>query len=120
MMEDLIKEESKPLVPVCEKYTLTIREAAAYFKEDFAFSKLRERYKKWTGNSFDEKDLISFGLANEQGYLTNAGALVKRKSALIYFSKYVRPPEGYFFLEAIPKEVFGLHPVKGVWYLAYE
>jgi len=38
--------------------------------EDFAFSKLRERYKKWTGNSFDEKDLISFGLANEQGYLT--------------------------------------------------
>jgi len=25
----------------------------------------------------------------------------------------VRPPEGYFFLEAIPKEVFGLHPVKG-------
>lgn len=38
---------------------------------------------------------------------------LKRKSALIYFSKYVRPPEGYFFLEAIPKEVFGLHPVKG-------
>ena len=37
---------------------------------------------------------------------------LKRKSALIYFSKYVRPPEGYFFLEAIPKEVFGLHPVK--------
>ena len=31
MMEDLIKEESKPLVSVCEKYTLTIREAAAYF-----------------------------------------------------------------------------------------
>ena len=46
------------IVPVCEKYTLTIREAAAYFKEDFAFSKLRERYKKWTGNSFDEKDLM--------------------------------------------------------------
>ena len=82
MMEDLIKEESKPLVPVCEKYTLTIREAAAYFKEDFAFSKLRERYKKWTGNSFDEKDLISFGLANEQGYLTNAGALVADESPI--------------------------------------
>jgi hypothetical protein len=25
----------------------------------------------------------------------------------------VRPPEGYFFLKAIPKEVCGLHPVKG-------
>ena len=50
--------------------------------EDFAFSKLRERYKKWTGNSFDEKDLISFGVANEQGYLTNAGALVADESPI--------------------------------------
>lgn len=43
--------------------------------EDFAFSKLRARYKKWTGNSFDDKDLVSFGLANENGILTNAGVL---------------------------------------------
>ena len=48
--------------------------------EDYAFSKLKERYKKWTGNSFDDKDLISFGLANEQGYLTNAGALLADES----------------------------------------
>ena len=53
-----------------------------YKVEDFAFSKLRERYKKWTGTSFDEKDLISFGLANEQGYLTNAGALVADESPI--------------------------------------
>lgn len=53
---------------------------STYKVEDFAFSKLWERYKKWTGNSFDEKDLISFGLANEQGYLTNAGALVADES----------------------------------------
>ena len=33
-----------------------------YRVEDCAFSKLRERYKKWTGNSFDNKDLVSFGL----------------------------------------------------------
>lgn len=32
---------------------------STYKVEDFAFSKLRERYKKWTGNSFDEKDLVS-------------------------------------------------------------
>ncbi|EKC75490.1 hypothetical protein OBE_01338 [human gut metagenome] len=38
-----------------------------YKVEDYAFSKLRERYKKWTGNSFDNKDLISFGLADEGG-----------------------------------------------------
>lgn len=55
---------------------------STYKVEDFAFSKLRERYKKWTGNSFDEKDLISFGLANEQGYLTNVGALVADESPI--------------------------------------
>lgn len=53
---------------------------SSYKVEDYAFSKLRERYKKWTGNSFDDKDLISFGLANEQGYLTNAGALLADES----------------------------------------
>ena len=53
-----------------------------YRVEDFAFSKLRERYKKWTGNSFDEKDLVSFGLTNEQGYLTNAGALIADESPI--------------------------------------
>ncbi|MCI6715311.1 MAG: putative DNA binding domain-containing protein [Lachnospiraceae bacterium] len=49
---------------------------STYKVEDYAFSKLKERYKKWTGNSFDDKYLISFGLVNEQGYLTNAGALL--------------------------------------------
>ena len=49
---------------------------SAYRVDDFAFSKLRERYKKWTGNSFDDKELVSFGLADERGYLTNAGALI--------------------------------------------
>lgn len=53
---------------------------STYRVEDFAFSKLRERYKKWTGSSFDEKDLVSFGLANEQGYLTNTGALIADES----------------------------------------
>ena len=51
-------------------------QSSLYKVEDHAFSKLRERYKKWTGNSFDEKDLISFGLATDQGYLTHAGALI--------------------------------------------
>ncbi|MEE0918554.1 MAG: putative DNA binding domain-containing protein, partial [Lachnospiraceae bacterium] len=49
---------------------------STYIVDDYAFSKLRERYKKWTGSSFDDKDLISFGLANEQGFLTYAGALI--------------------------------------------
>ena len=53
-----------------------------YKVEDYAFSKLRERYKKWTGNSFDNKDLISFGLADEGGFLTNAGALIADESPI--------------------------------------
>ena len=57
-------------------------QVSTYKVEDFAFSKLRERYKKWTGNSFDEKNLISFGLANEHGFLTNAGALVADESPI--------------------------------------
>lgn len=55
-----------------------------YKVDDYAFSKLRERYKKWTGNSFDEKDLVSFGLATEQGYLTNVGALIADESPIRY------------------------------------
>ncbi|RKI41704.1 winged helix-turn-helix transcriptional regulator [bacterium D16-51] len=56
---------------------------STYKVENFAFSKLKERYKKWTGNSFDDKDLISFGLVNEQGELTNAGALLADESPIL-------------------------------------
>ena len=55
---------------------------STYKVEDYAFSKLKERYKKWTGNSFDDKDLVSFGLVNEQGNLTNAGALLADESPI--------------------------------------
>ena len=55
---------------------------STYRVEDAAFSKLRERYKKWTGSSFDTKDLISFGLTSEDGYLTNAGALIADESPI--------------------------------------
>ena len=53
---------------------------SSYKTTDYAFSKLKERYKKWTGNSFDDKDLVSFGLATEDGYLTNTGALLADES----------------------------------------
>ena len=47
-----------------------------YDAKDYAFTKLRERYKVWTGNSFDDKYFISFGLVDEETRkLTNAGVL---------------------------------------------
>ena len=48
-----------------------------YDAKDFAFSKLRERYRRWTGKSFDDKFLASFGLVEEEtNKLTNAGVLI--------------------------------------------
>lgn len=66
------------------KNTTYDSQISGYKVEDYAFSKLRERYKKWTGNSFEEKDLVSFGLANDQGLLTNAGALIADESPIRY------------------------------------
>ena len=48
-----------------------------YDAKDFAFSKLRERYRRWAGKSFDDKFLASFGLVDaDTNKLTNAGALI--------------------------------------------
>lgn len=55
---------------------------SSYKVNDYAFSKLRARYKKWTGNSFDDKNLVSFNLVMEDGFLTNAGALIADDSPI--------------------------------------
>ena len=55
---------------------------SGYDLADYSFSKLRERYKEWTGNSFTEKDFVSFGIADNQGKLTNAGALLADASPI--------------------------------------
>jgi predicted HTH transcriptional regulator len=49
---------------------------------DYSFSKLRERYKCWTGESLDDKEMLSFGLIDSRGKLTNAGALLADKSPI--------------------------------------
>ena len=49
---------------------------------DYSFSKLRERYKIWTGISMEDKDFLSFGLEDENGMLTNAGALLADESPI--------------------------------------
>lgn len=47
-----------------------------YDFKDYAFSKLRERYKVWTGNSMEDKLFDSFDIRDDHGKLTNAGALL--------------------------------------------
>lgn len=56
--------------------------STTYIASDYAFSKLRERYKAWTGESLDDKELISFGLVDDKGTLTNAGALMADNSPI--------------------------------------
>ena len=51
-----------------------------YDFKDYAFSKLREQYKTWTGNSMEDKLFDSFEMRDANGRLTNAGALLADQS----------------------------------------
>lgn len=62
-----------------QTYDILISE---YNFKDYAFSKLRERYKVWTGNSMEDKLFDSFDIRNEHGKLTNAGALLADDSPI--------------------------------------
>ena len=55
-----------------------------YDFKDYAFSKLRERYRVWTGNSMEDKLFDSFDIRNEYEKLTNAGALLADDSPIRY------------------------------------
>ncbi|MFC2510838.1 MAG: ATP-binding protein [Candidatus Nanoperiomorbus sp.] len=49
---------------------------------DYSFTKLKERFKIWTGRSFEEKSYISMGIVADNGKLTNAGALLADESPI--------------------------------------
>lgn len=53
-----------------------------YNFKDYAFSKLRERYKAWTGNSMEDKLFDSFEIRAENDRLTNAGAVLADDSPI--------------------------------------
>lgn len=55
-----------------------------YKLDDYAFTKLKATYKKATGESFLDSDFVSFGLATDDGFLTNAGALLADESPIRY------------------------------------
>lgn len=49
---------------------------------DYAFTKLRSVYKNRTGLDFQDSDFMSFGLADSNGFLTNAGVLMSDEPLL--------------------------------------
>lgn len=51
-----------------------------YDFENMSFTKLKSVYKQRTGKTFDNTDYESFGLIDENGKLTNAGALLADES----------------------------------------
>lgn len=53
-----------------------------YDYKDFSFSKVRERYRRWTGNSMADSNFESFDIRDAQGRLTMAGALLADDSPI--------------------------------------
>ncbi len=53
-----------------------------YDFKDYSFSKLRERFKAWTGSSMEDKLFISFCIRDEYSKLTNAGVLLADDSPI--------------------------------------
>ena len=53
-----------------------------YCFQDYSFSKLRERYKTWTGNSMEDKLFDSLDIKKSNNKLTNAGALLADDSPI--------------------------------------
>ena len=51
-----------------------------YDFNNMSFTKLKSVYKQRTGNTFEDTDYESFGLIDEKGNLTNAGALLADES----------------------------------------
>lgn len=55
---------------------------SSYALQDFSFTKLRTVYRMQTGAELTDSDFISFELADENGNLTNAGALLADESPI--------------------------------------
>lgn len=53
-----------------------------YDFDNMSFTKLKSVYKQRTGNIFEDTDYESFGLIDEKGNLTNAGALLADESPI--------------------------------------
>ncbi len=55
---------------------------SSYIVQDFSFTRLRSIYRMRTGTELTDSDFISFELADENGKLTNAGALLADESPI--------------------------------------
>ena len=76
-----IGNQSVPVSPIKLKELILKGSAVSYDSlkskynyDDMSFTKVRATYKQRTGRTFEESDYESFGIVDENGLLTNAGA----------------------------------------------
>lgn len=80
--------------------------------EGYAFTKFRSVYRQRTGLEMDSTDFLSFGMVDEHGMLTNAGALLADESPMrfsrIFCTRWYGVSKASGIMEALDdKEVSG-------------
>lgn len=84
--------------------------ASPYQYKDYTFIKLRSVYRQCTGEELDEADFVSFGLMDEEGMLTNAGALLADESPMrhsrLFCTRWVGLDKASGVMEAMDDKEF--------------
>lgn len=86
--------------------------SSRYPLERYAFTKLRSVYRQRTGIELEDADFVSFGLVDEDGMLTNAGALLADESPMrfsrIFCTRWYGLTKASGIMEALDdKEISG-------------
>lgn len=86
--------------------------SSRYPLDQYAFTKLRSVYRQRTGLELEDTDFVSFGLVDEDGMLTNAGALLADESPMrfsrIFCTRWYGLTKASGIMEALDdKEISG-------------
>ena len=86
--------------------------SSRYPLDRYAFTKLRSVYRQRTGLELEDADFVSFGLVDEDGMLTNAGALLADESPMrfsrIFCTRWYGLTKASGIMEALDdKEISG-------------
>ena len=79
-------------------------------KEDYSFTLLEATYRERTGLRFESSDYVSFGLADKNGYLTNAGRLLADQhivyNSRVFCTRWNGLQKGSIFDDALDDKEF--------------
>ena len=79
-------------------------------KEDYSFTLLEATYRERTGLRFEPSDYVSFGLANKDGFLTNAGRMLADQhivyNSRVFCTRWNGLQKGSIFDDALDDKEF--------------